>query len=416
MWVNDRIQGEGELIVGPRQASLSRAEVVAYRGEFQAGTRQGYGEGTFASGVRYLGHWRGDSPHGWGTMVYPNGDVGEGEFREGVLAEIGLMVFRSHDHEHEHANHHHHALAGGGAVPGTNDAPLAPAAPAVLSEPSASSSSSSFFLLSCMSAITPLPLLEDLPGQSLPPTPCPPPHTQQQQQQEESSESWPLPPSQVPLRDELYRGPWVDNFPHGFGVMDYSSGNIFLGAFSRGLREGRGLLLRKTGKSARERMAEGTEEDFGGLLEGVRGREGEGGLLEEEGLAITASHGAFCRWRWEDGSRRGGRCGGSRGNSSRGSGEERRGETSAGGVVTSVLPRSSQYLSEIEQVLQWGLKFQCPTSAPSSKCSSQGASPREGGGALVHQEGVGSTPGAAFPFEIVRGVWREDRLKEVFDV
>ena len=395
MWVDDRMHGAGELILGASRgggrgsgSKPNLGEVLQYRGDFYEATRQGYGEGIFASGVRFLGHWKADAPHGWGTMVYPNGDIGEGEFVEGVLTGSGLMVFRSHDHDHmppPHPNPHpypHPPLAQPiteGEDPGAG-APVSPTMTDRLE-----SSTASFFLLSCLSSITPLPLLEQLvhtaPLARRPPSTHIPRSLALSPQQ---NTSWPLPPSQVPLCDDLYRGAWRHNIPHGRGAIDYSSGNIFLGEFSGGVREGAGVLLRKQNKTVRELLAEGLDEDFGDLLVGGRENEPTGDL------AVLLSHEAF-----------------------RVVGSGVGGGSSGCVDASAIAMQNSQYFSAIEQCLAWrwerisehvtgeeervvkglgGVKAPLPSSSSSTAVRSCPALPS---------------------YDIIRGVWKEDRLKEL---
>mmetsp|Transcript_23444 Transcript_23444/g.39767 ORF Transcript_23444/g.39767 Transcript_23444/m.39767 type:complete len:604 (-) Transcript_23444:259-2070(-) len=377
MWVNGRMQGEGDLVVTPRKGRGAGNEdaVLAYRGEFHEGARHGYGEGTFGSGNRYSGHWQMDEPHGWGTMVFPNGDVGEGEFNKGVLAANGLMVFRSHDHTAHGPNHD------GNPQPNLSEFSINAMNSAVSAASAGLFEDSSLWLLSCMSPITPLPLLQDMAF--LPSPRLNRPLSSQVYSTFSSSSGltianefdsdpepmYAVPPSQLPLRDDLYRGTWQNNFPHGKGAMDYSSGNVFLGQFCCGRRDGAGILFRKKVKSVREFHAEASDEDFGELLEGLH----EGHRVSAgEYLALFISHGAFGGAHNNEGSS------GVGGLQDSPLSDVRVPEEDTRRTSSSVVLRNMKYLSQIRECLQWDASV--------------------------------TATAASFPYDIIRGVWREDRL------
>lgn len=395
MWEQDRMQGEGELIISARRGNSSSSgggedTVLSYRGTFRAATRHGFGEGTYASGTRYVGHWCDDKPQGWGTIIYPNGDVGEGEFSEGVLAASGLMIFRSHDH-HDHAHEHFLGDAARAVDAATAAASAAAAATAGLLE------DSSFWLLSSMPPLSPLPLLADL--HRAPQTTHHARHSAHQDshwdsssfsslhllslsQSEEASPVAPLyalPPSQVPLRDDLYRGDWSNNFPHGAGAMDYSSGNVFLGMFCRGVREGAGVLLRKRDKSARELLAESADEDFGGLVPpapaGGSSGPSSGGGRQAADLAMLLSHGALCVEEWLGGA-------------------GRKSEDPPLGFTSSecLAARNRRYLLLLELSLGWAL------------------APRDRDRPALSSDIIPLPGATSFPYDIIRGVWKDDHL------
>ena len=351
--MDDIIQGQGELIIGSRQGSLEKSEVLEYRGEFIAGCRYGYGEGVFASGIRYIGEWGDDSPHGWGTMVYPNGDISEGNFTNGMLSDSGLMVFRSQDVvqlvnsiSEDKANSQRQIFEENIAAAFVKKDP-------------------SLLLTSCSLSIVPQPLLETLPYH------MPALNHRldslfdyasnktgiESSSQNEIQPLWDLPSSQLPLRDDLYRGLWKLNYPHGTGAMDYCSGNIFLGIFSKGRREGEGILLRKRYKSPVELFAESMEDD----LEGLPLNRAVSSLRNVE-LALLLSNGAF---------------------------------------DTREKPMEEQNLSyrqHIEKILCWGLNF--------GRGHVQIISNSDCGQVLDY-----TLDGASY--DVIRGVWENDRLKDV---
>lgn len=239
VWSDDRIEGCGELVVGSRKGCIKTDKVMEYRGEFKSSSRHGFGEGLFYSGSRYIGRWDHDLPHGWGTMIYPNGDIMEGNYCMGELCDKGVIVYSSFDNSHNSNQE----------IDGD--------------------SSSAAFLSTCVASISPLPLLQELPhfrNTSMP--------GYERNQLRESlfeideentpniSPTWGLLPSQSFLRDETYRGSWAKYYPHGKGTMDYLSGNIFHGSFVNGVRDGPGVLFRKKYKSAREVLIESTEDDL----------------------------------------------------------------------------------------------------------------------------------------------------------
>jgi hypothetical protein len=354
------MQGEGELIVTPRKGRGSSSEdfVLHYRGEFKSDTRHGYGEGTFVSGKRYFGHWRDDQPHGWGTMVYQNGGVGEGEYFKGVLDASGVMIFRNHDHAQGHDGGVASHVEEVGIVAATNAASLAAS--------SGFAEDSSFWLLSCMSPVTPPPLLQELVNQTF----MLPPHAAScYDLTAESNNNGPYLdqtlPSQILLRDDLYRGAWKDNIPHGIGVMDYSSGNIFLGHFSRGMRHGEGVLFRKKNKSLRESYAEVADEDFDLNL-------GATHTSDLDNLTMYLSHGAF---NYEN-------------RHTAGLSPDHVREDS-GRVVVDL--RNYNFYLQLQECLQW---------------STSSSGELEG----VLQVPASDTVSSTFPFHIIRGMWRADHL------
>eukprot|EP00736_Rhodelphis_marinus_P008614 Rmarinus@m.20832 len=66
---------------------------VTYEGDWRQGKREGEGVAYFDHDRQsnYSGQWRDDRQHGWGRMVYPSGNVYEGNWEHGVKQGLGMM-------------------------------------------------------------------------------------------------------------------------------------------------------------------------------------------------------------------------------------------------------------------------------------------------------------------------------------
>jgi hypothetical protein len=64
-----------------------------YDGEFGGGRRNGQGVFTFHDGTRYTGQFKNDDYNGHGKMTFPNSDVYDGEFRDGKYNGQGVFTF-----------------------------------------------------------------------------------------------------------------------------------------------------------------------------------------------------------------------------------------------------------------------------------------------------------------------------------
>jgi len=60
-----------------------------YGGEFVHDRRQGYGTYDWGDGKKYVGYWRDNKPHGQGKLQNPNGEIMEGDWKEGKLGQFG---------------------------------------------------------------------------------------------------------------------------------------------------------------------------------------------------------------------------------------------------------------------------------------------------------------------------------------
>jgi hypothetical protein len=56
---------------------------VTYKGQYNNGTRNGFGEQTTPSGVGYIGEFKNDLYNGKGRLIFENGDFYEGDFVNG---------------------------------------------------------------------------------------------------------------------------------------------------------------------------------------------------------------------------------------------------------------------------------------------------------------------------------------------
>merc|ERR1712046_17870 len=69
---------------------------------------------------------------------------------------------------------------------------------------------------------------------------------------------------------ESYQGDWVNDSPEGLGVMVYENGNVYMGSFINGMRDGQGMMYS---------TSVGTET---GALDSAKG-----GIWEEDSLIIS---------------------------------------------------------------------------------------------------------------------------------
>ena len=68
-----------------------------YEGQYLNGKRHGKGRIEFANGYKYIGDWADDTPTGFGTFIWTNGDYYEGEFEKGQRHGKGSYYFANGD-------------------------------------------------------------------------------------------------------------------------------------------------------------------------------------------------------------------------------------------------------------------------------------------------------------------------------
>ena len=71
------------------------AEGGKYVGEFQAGKRHGTGTHTEANGSKYIGEYQLDKRHGYGTFTWADGDKYVGEYQAGKIHGTGTYRWGS---------------------------------------------------------------------------------------------------------------------------------------------------------------------------------------------------------------------------------------------------------------------------------------------------------------------------------
>ena len=77
---------------GYRKYTFNNGDV--YEGEWKEGVKEGYGKYTSKDGDVYEGGWKGGVREGHGKMTYENGDVYEGKWKGGVREGYGEYTFK----------------------------------------------------------------------------------------------------------------------------------------------------------------------------------------------------------------------------------------------------------------------------------------------------------------------------------
>ena len=88
-WKNDMRHGFGTYTFGPN----SEYAGDIYMGESKNDSWNGFGTYISAKGFKYVGEWKDDSNHGVGTYIWANGDKYVGEFRDNYFHGFGSMYY-----------------------------------------------------------------------------------------------------------------------------------------------------------------------------------------------------------------------------------------------------------------------------------------------------------------------------------
>lgn len=81
-WVQDKRHGQGKLV-------LPSGNV--YKGDFVNGAMHGLGIMVYVKGGKYEGEWAQDEKNGKGKLIFPTGGTYEGEFVDGKMHGQGIM-------------------------------------------------------------------------------------------------------------------------------------------------------------------------------------------------------------------------------------------------------------------------------------------------------------------------------------
>jgi len=76
-----------------------------YEGEIIGNKMEGKGMKTWINNSRrYIGDFKNDEPHGYGTLTYQNGDCYEGKFKNGEPDGVGVFKWSHYIYEGEFQN------------------------------------------------------------------------------------------------------------------------------------------------------------------------------------------------------------------------------------------------------------------------------------------------------------------------